>query len=375
MAKSEIKKTDKFYSLDRIKSTNCEWNLIYGMRSNGKSYAIKKEVLEDFRDNGHQLIYLRRYDMETKPSEVVGYFRDMCVPNKFGKVAIKEIFGEKAKTIDMRRKEIRLLFDDEEVEPVVLGYAVPLSGQSHECGQAYPLVGNIIYEEFISRDSGMIAYLKNEPSKLMDFVSTVSRDRNIKVYLLGNTISRFCPYFSEWELTKTPSQKAGEIVVYHINSGRTDDDGNPIVINLAVEHTEVMKTKNKMMFGHSTSMITEGGWQSEVKPHLENKLEDYTVLHLFVLDVSSYKFLCRYLWDKSTNNVFWYVERKTTDIKEATRIVSNKYTNSPLWTPTLSGLSHDEEVAFRSIKLGKVVYSDNLTGTEFKQALGQLGVM
>ena len=372
MAKQKVVKTTDFYSLGKIKECDAQWNLIYGMRSNGKSYAVKEEILKNFIATGNKFIYLRRYNTEVKPSMVKGYFRDMCVQNKFKKVPLREIFGEEAVTIGTYTSEIQVYWRDKDVPPTTIGYIADLSTQAHQCGQSYPDVDNVIFEEFIARDEGLTPYLPNEPTKLMDFLSTVGRDRDLKVWLLGNTISRFCPYFSEWELTGTQKQKAGEIQVYHINTGRSDGEGKPIYTTLACEHTEVMQTTNKMQFGKSSSMITEGGWQADIKPHLDGRLEDYSIIHTMVVEVMKYKFLCRYLYDQSTQNCFWYVERKTTPTMTGTRYICDTYQNNPLWTKNLKALTPNEDIAFRDLKNGKVVYCDNLTGTEFCSAIKML---
>lgn len=42
-------------------------------------------------------------------------------------------------------------------------------------------------------------YLANEPARLMTFYSTVDRKRGTtKLWLVGNTVSRVCPYLIDW---------------------------------------------------------------------------------------------------------------------------------------------------------------------------------
>lgn len=46
-------------------------------------------------------------------------------------------------------------------------------------------------------------YIAHEPDKLMIFYSTVDRKRGTtKLWLLGNTISRVCPYIYSWNLQR-----------------------------------------------------------------------------------------------------------------------------------------------------------------------------
>ena len=76
-----------------------------------------------------------------------------------------------------------------------------LSASTHYKSTQYPFVKNMIFEEFVT--DGL--YLQNECNLLMQLVSTVFRNRKDgKVFLIGNTISRVCPYFYEWELRGIP---------------------------------------------------------------------------------------------------------------------------------------------------------------------------
>lgn len=86
----------------------------------------------------------------------------------------------------------------------------------------YPNVKNIIFDEFISRS----IYLADEPNKLMNFYCTVDRKQNkVKLWLLGNTISRVCPYLTEWGLQPIIAKmKQGDIAVTYLKTGTYDDE-------------------------------------------------------------------------------------------------------------------------------------------------------
>lgn len=65
-------------------------------------------------------------------------------------------------------------------------------------GASYLDVDDIIFEEFMSRN----VYLPNEPNKLMNLYATIDRKRlTTRLWLVGNTISRVCPYINEWRFT------------------------------------------------------------------------------------------------------------------------------------------------------------------------------
>lgn len=84
------------------------------------------------------------------------------------------------------------------------GYAVALSTEQNYAGSSYLDVEDIIFEEFMSRN----VYLANESNKLMNFYATVDRKRlTTRLWLVGNSISRVCPYINDWNLHKIISSQ------------------------------------------------------------------------------------------------------------------------------------------------------------------------
>ena len=59
MKKSEFDK--KFYSLDNILKKNATYNMIFGERSNGKTYSVLKYGIEQFFKNRGQIAIVRRW--------------------------------------------------------------------------------------------------------------------------------------------------------------------------------------------------------------------------------------------------------------------------------------------------------------------------
>ena len=79
-------------------------------------------------------------------------------------------------------------------------------------------------------------------------------------------------------------------------------------------------------------------------------------------------FLCNFLQSKKDpNNFTWHISPKNTPIQDNTRIVSNKYIFNPLATIGFKPLTAKEAKLFEFLRNQKICYSDNLTGTEFKQ--------
>ena len=48
----------KYYSLNKINSKKATYNVIFGERSNGKTYACLQQALENYFNNGSQFAYI-----------------------------------------------------------------------------------------------------------------------------------------------------------------------------------------------------------------------------------------------------------------------------------------------------------------------------
>ena len=175
----------RYYELQHLLDCKCFWMLLYGMRSNGKSYAVKKKIIEDALQ-GITFVYLRRWGDDIKGPGVEAYFDDM----PFNELTDGQYVGIKA-----YQGYLYFYTIGEDDKPVRVGGAIgrycALNLYERYKSQVFKNCGNIVYEEFLTDK----VYLNNEPKLLMQFVSTVARDRDINVFMIGNTISRVCPYF------------------------------------------------------------------------------------------------------------------------------------------------------------------------------------
>ena len=353
-----------FYRLNRIMKENCEYNLLLGERSNGNSYAVKEYCVEQSFKEGKKFILLRRWGVEIKKDLIDSYFSDCPV---------RAITNGEYEFITYNARNLYLANMDENgkiIKGTIVGYVRELTAEEHYKSGSYLDVENIIYEEFISKNG----YLPREVLKLQSFVSTVARKRKIQVFLIGNTISRICPYFSEWQLKNIPKMKQGQIDRYVKHTNDIDPEtGEEILVHIAVEFCESSNTVSKMFFGTGSKMTTTGSWECAEYKHLEDKIDFYKNRFSFVLEYDSNKFLCSFLQHRNRRNVFiWYVEEKTTDIQKNTRIVSNKIYENYLATTWFYPLNDFEKNVFNLLLQDKVCFCNNLTGAEFKQCLKQM---
>ena len=348
------------YNIDKIVDKNAGINLIYGERSNGKSYQVKhKRAVIKYLKTGKRFILMRRLREEIDSYAVSQYFKD---------VDFMTLTNNKYNTCVLKTKKIYLANIDIETNKTTLGeqmgYAVSLSTEQNYAGGSYLDVEDIIFEEFMSRTS----YLANEPFKLKNFYCTVDRKRGVvKLWLIGNTISRICPYIEDWGLHNIiAKQKQGTIEVTELKS--TDDD----VVRLAIEYCEDTKTSSHTI-GLSKDMLNNGSWQSNPQPHLPKSRLDYNCLYKIIFFFKGFTFIGEYLQDKeSSGNICWFIKPYSGIIKDNIIVISDVVKINRLWQRDIYNINikNDKlQTLLNTFKENQIFYSDDLTGTDFKQAI------
>lgn len=347
-----------------ITDNSLQYLVMVGQRSNGKSYATKELLIREAL-KGKEFCYLRRRKEDIQDYMVVEYFADMVVPDDKGKSALLKITRGKYNAVKVYKKSIYLTDDreaDDKEPDLLIGYAHALSEVERLKSRQFPKVCYIAFEEFIA--TGL--YLWDEPTKLQGYVSSIFRDRPGCVIMIGNTISRIVPYFTEWSLDIS-KQKQGTIDIYTYH---TDDKETRIGVFLC----GTLNYNSGMFFGQAAKMIVGGLWDREEQPKLENDRSEYAPLYTMVFDYSKQaRFLLTFLQLRADHSkMLWYVEPKTSDIQKYTRVISPAFNESRLYTQDFIPINEREKALMDYFKEGKIAYSDNLTGTEFIRCLSQL---
>lgn len=357
----EMKKA-KYYTLDNILKMSARFMLLLGERSNGKSYAVKKRSIERAYNNAEKFVYMRRWREDIVGNGAEDYFNDMEIDDS-GNERVKEITGGEYDCISVYRKDIFLAKRDEQgkkVRGMHIGKVVVLTGDTHEKSKAYVGYYRIIFEEVITKSG----YLADEVAIFMSLVSTILRRKEGEVFLIGNTLTKQCPFFREWQLVNVPKQKQGTIDIYKHDTGEIDEDGIPIIITIAVEYCANTKGVTKMIFGNK--MITSGIWESDNKEHLPYDYGEYErhlsiliddELELFVIDLLSYE-----------REPFLYVRediRKWTNYDRFDIIITDRFRHDRRFVKSLSAFPKVGMLCKRLFDGGKVTYQDNLIGTSF----------
>lgn len=304
---------------------------------------------------------MRRLREEITSEKIEQYFQD---------VDVERLTEGKYNCISLFRKKLYLSIYDNETGKikrfVKIGYVVALSTEQNYAGASYLDVEDIIFEEFMSRS----IYLPNESNKLMNFYATVDRKRlKVRLWLVGNTISRVCPYINDWGLHSIiSSQKQGEIQVKEI-----DDvvEGNP-PIKIALEYCFSTGSTSGTI-GTNAKMINTGAWETHPQPHLPKSYNDYNIMYRFGFQYQSFKFICEYLVDKKIKrDPIWFIKPYYKDFSDKIIVFSDQIKVSKNWQRDIYNISIKNERLrnlFMSFKENKIFYSNDMCGTDFKQVI------
>ena len=360
------KKENYRYNIDNIDSKNANFNIIYGERSNGKSYQAKhKKGVVKYLKTGKRFMLVRRWKDEITTEKVEGYFSD---------VNIQELTNGKYNNITSYRKRLFLAKYDPEKNKNTLGekigYVIALSQEQNYAGVSYLDVEDIIFEEFMSRSEYIGIH---ESDKLINLYLTVDRKRGTtRVWLLGNTISRVCPYLQDWELGSDIRQmKQGEIRVKDMDTNTQDENGNEIFVKLAIEHC-IETGKTSFAIGRHKDMQNKGSWQVDPQPHLPKSKKEYNSLYKIMFYYKTFKFLAEYMVDPKTMEKVWFVSPFTKDIKNNILVFSDVIKTSKYWQRDIynPNIKNDKiRNLLSTFRESMIFYSSDLCGTDFKQVI------
>lgn len=303
----------KYYSLKKILSKNATYNVIFGERSNGKTYAALKLAVETWVKNKTEFAYVRRWKEDLTGKRAAQIFAAL---NNDG--FVKTITGGEFDKIHYWAGKFYFASLDENGKVIYndnncLGHCFAISDVEHNKSISYPKVELIIFDEFLTNK----IYLPDEFINFMNVVSTIVRQREtVKILMLGNTVNKFCPYFKEMGLTNIESMKQGSIDIYRYGDSK---------LTVAVEYcasTNKTDKKSNLYFAFDNpklSMITGGAWELDLYPHLPIKYKPKDVLLRYFIIFSGKIYDCNII---STGDFYFtYIHEKTTDIKNPDKYI------------------------------------------------------
>lgn len=354
----------KYYSLDKIKSVNADYNLIIGERSNGKTFATLAECLREYWNSGRkkEFAYLRRWK-----EDVIGKRAEQVFASLISAGEISKITGGAFSTVFYRSGRFWLANWNDERQKYTTAekpfcYCFALSEMEHDKSTSYPNIANIVFDEFITRR----LYLPDEFILFMNVISTIVRDRKIdRIYMLGNTVNKYNPYFENFGIQKDLEQGKIQLIQF----------GETMLAVEYCESNERSKVNSNRYFAFNNpklQMIKGGKWELDVYPHIpyDMSIQYSDIIFSFYIEFDNQTLQGDVV--NKENGTFIFFHRKTTEIKDRERqlIFSLDYDINPLHRRNI--LKPVDEIGkkiARFFLLEKVFYQSNEIGELVKNYL------
>lgn len=366
----------KFYNPYNILKEKADYSVVFGKRSNGKSFSFKSVILfgyhehgidiNGYLDDGSQGAMIRRMEEDFKKGRGASVWSDITDNQLNGNILQQKTNG-KWNHIKYYVNAWYLCKIEDGKDPIVdqtpFCYAFALNSAEHYKSNQYPRINNIFLDEFIAT----IGYLVNEFSLFMSIVSTIKRQRdNIKIYMCGNSINMVNPYFTEMGLINAKRMKKNTIDNYSYGESP---------LKVSVEYTgdiddgkdkEKKKADRYFAFNNPRlKMVTNGDWELDIYPHLPYKYKPKDIIYTYFIHFENEIFQCEIIDIDDRNEPFTYIHRKTTPIKEdeTSIIYTQGYSTKPNYKrKIIHALSNIEKKIVWFFQNDKVFYQNNEVG-------------
>lgn len=296
----------KYYSLKKILEYNATYNVIFGERSNGKTFSVEEYGLKNFCETGEQMAMVRRWQDDFRGKRAAEMFSGIVSAG-----LVEKYSKGKFNCIEYYSSRWYLAKRDEETYKVTrcdvpFCYAFAISAMEHDKSTSYPNITTICFDEFLTRTS----YLPNEFILFLNTVSTIVRDRNnVKIFMLGNTVNQYCPYFEEMGLKHVKNMRQGTIDLYSYG-----DSGLTVAVEFTASNTQGKKSDKYFAFDNpKLNMITSGTWEIDIYPHCPMKFSKKDIAFTYFIEFSNELLQCEIV--EKNDTTFTYIHTKTTPIK------------------------------------------------------------
>lgn len=343
-----------YYTLDKILAEKSQYNLIIGERSNGKTYACLKYGLERYCRTGETMAYIRRWEEDLRGKRGQSLFNNL-VANDEVRILTN---GEWTGVYYFAQRWYLCRTDEKGITvkaPEPFCYAFSITAQEHDKSTSYPTVTTVIFDEFLTRGG----YIPDEFVLFMNTLSTIIRRRmNVTIFMLGNTVNQYCPYFAEMGIQEVKDMQQGTIRTYSYG-----DSG----LKVSVEYCSSMKSvkDNNAYFAFNNpklNMITSGAWELDMYPHLPQKYRPADVVFSYFIEFGD-DLLQADMIITEDGDTFTYIHRKTTPVKLRTDVVfTPEYSVSMYRFRNMIKDRTPMVQKIRSYYPDRVYYQDNLTG-------------
>ena len=349
------------YNINPLLNCGCRWNGILSERSNGKSFAVMQYCFIDALERNRNFALVYRYAREITKSDVDDYFSDTGLLKW-----LKRNTGYDGVTCDRNTKDLYFFKMENGKEKRVkkCGKAFCVELQKSYKSKHYDDIYNIVYEEYIIDDA---PYLRNEWKEFNNLCSTIFRRRlDVKIFLLGNTTSRECPYMLEFGID-IYKVKQGSITIAELQK----EDGRKE--KFAFERCKPREDKESIFFGSADKEITGGEWSAREYPHLFVDLKETEIIYtFFMINELGGAWKCiEFLYNDLRYIYVYPFDFDDVQFFPSFDVFTDKYTESTMQKRNY--FLHAEKKRQRRIydiyRAGRFVYATNLCGTEFNNSL------
>jgi len=342
---------------------DAQYYVVFGERSNGKTYSALDYALERYAKHGEQFAYLRRYGEDVRKKHMSALFS-----NHIENGEIERITNGEWNSVEFATSRFYLakINDNEKIvseEP--FGFTFDLNSMEHYKSTGFPKITTIIFDEFMSRSG----YLPNEWILFSHSLSTIIRLRNnVRIVLLGNTVNKYCPYFQEMGLKHIREQKEGTVDVYQYGNSNlkvvaeytassAKKGGKPSDIYFAFDNPEL-------------KMITTGSWEIAIYPHLNVKILPKDVIYNFFISFDG-ELLHGEVINKESGP-FVFIHKKTTPIKDEDKDIIYTDTPDERYNYRMCMTKHTDKLSLfilKCLRENRIFYSTNEVGEVFRNYL------
>lgn len=354
MARKRSKDKTEYYRLDSILATNSRYHVIFGERSNGKTYAVLERGIQQYFEGNGKMAIIRRWRDDFIGKRGAQMF-DGLVKNglvdKYSMGLWTSIYYYSGRWYFCKYEGTERIVDSEP-----FAYAFAINTMEHDKSTSYPDVRTILFDEFLTRGS----YIPNEFVEFMNVLSTIIRERDdVKIFMCGNTVNQYSPYFAEMGLTNVKNMKQGTIDVYTYGESG---------LRVAVEYSDGFeKGKSSDVYfafnNPKLNMIKTGAWEMDIYPHLPRKYVPKDVKFMYFIVFDNEILQCEVI--QKDDLLFTFIHRKTTPLKDTINdlIYTTDWSPRPNYRRKINKPFSDlERKIWSFFPMDKVFYQSNEVG-------------
>lgn len=353
----------KYYSLNNILHRECHYYVIYGERSNGKTYAVLEYALKRYFETGERLAIVRRWEEDFVGGNSARTCFDSLTLNGNGENAIERMSNGAYTGVQYYSGRFYLTVRDldgkDKRTDECIAIAFSISSWEHYKSGSFPDITTVLFDEFMTRGR----YLVNEFILFQNLLSTIIRQRdNVTIFMCANTVNKYaCPYFTEMGLHRVKEMRQGDIDVYTYG-----ESGLRVAVEFSDSPSKSKPSDVYFAFDNPRlQMITGKGnvWEMDIYPHCPIKYTPKDILYTFFVkyddELLQGEIVCK------DELYFIFLHRKTTPLKDEEHdlIYSQEYNPRPNYRRNILARSYKVEGRIADLfRADKVFYQDNEVG-------------